>query len=59
MLRSGTVAALTQFFHVWKDYVQDVQTMRVRLLTPHYLRMILLWIDCVRHCVVLLVTVIQ
>jgi len=28
MLRSGTVAALTQFFHVWKDYVQDVQTMR-------------------------------
>jgi len=28
MLRSGTIAALTQFYHVWKDYVQDVQTMR-------------------------------
>lgn len=28
MLRSSTTAALTQFFHVWKDHVQDVQTMQ-------------------------------
>jgi len=28
MLRSGTISALTQFFHVWKDYVQDLQTLQ-------------------------------
>eukprot|EP00657_Telonema_sp_P-1_P009984 TRINITY_DN4263_c0_g2_i2.p1 TRINITY_DN4263_c0_g2~~TRINITY_DN4263_c0_g2_i2.p1 ORF type:complete len:237 (+),score=43.65 TRINITY_DN4263_c0_g2_i2:225-935(+) len=28
MLRSATLAAITQFYHVWKDYVQDIQTMQ-------------------------------
>eukprot|EP00658_Telonema_sp_P-2_P047488 TRINITY_DN36124_c0_g2_i2.p1 TRINITY_DN36124_c0_g2~~TRINITY_DN36124_c0_g2_i2.p1 ORF type:complete len:258 (+),score=75.98 TRINITY_DN36124_c0_g2_i2:158-931(+) len=28
MLRGSTTSALTMFFHVWKDFVQDMQTMQ-------------------------------
>eukprot|EP00658_Telonema_sp_P-2_P029959 TRINITY_DN22710_c0_g1_i2.p1 TRINITY_DN22710_c0_g1~~TRINITY_DN22710_c0_g1_i2.p1 ORF type:complete len:204 (-),score=69.09 TRINITY_DN22710_c0_g1_i2:361-972(-) len=28
MLRGAKIAALTQFFHLWKDWIQDIMTMR-------------------------------